>query len=199
MQRADQSVLREPAAAPPNAIPFDQDGTLVTDVPYSSLTGLVRPLRGVADALAALRADDIPTGVITNQSGVAGGLLSETEVHAVNSRVDELLGPFDVWKFCPHGPADGCRCRKPAPGMILQACRKLGRQPEQVVPTLSAAVAMLIGGEFPAQHPNPDDTLPGEPLPKHLLSDHALPEHPLSDHALPEQLAPVGAPRAVSG
>jgi histidinol phosphatase-like enzyme len=44
----------------------------------------------------------------------------------VNRRVDELLGPFGTWQVCPHGPAGGCRCRKPAPGMITGAAACLG-------------------------------------------------------------------------
>lgn len=51
---------------------------------------------------------------------------------AVNARVEELLGPFDLWEVCPHGPMDGCGCRKPAPGMILSACCRLGLQPSEV-------------------------------------------------------------------
>jgi histidinol-phosphate phosphatase family protein len=47
------------------------------------------------------------------------------EVTAVNARVEELLGPFADWQVCPHGPADGCLCRKPQPGMVLAAARRL--------------------------------------------------------------------------
>ncbi|MCZ2403140.1 HAD family hydrolase [Paenarthrobacter sp. Z7-10] len=124
--------LRDPAAPAPKAILFDRDGTLVVDVPYNRLPALVRPLHGVAGVLAALRTAAVPIGVVTNQSGVARGLLSVADVLAVHRRVDDLLGPFDVWEFCPHGPDDGCSCRKPAPGMILRACRKLGLEPGEI-------------------------------------------------------------------
>jgi HAD superfamily hydrolase (TIGR01662 family) len=60
---------------------------------------------------------------------VSRGLLTAVEVEAVNGRVEELLGPFDVWEVCFHGPEESCTCRKPAPGMILQACRRLGIAP----------------------------------------------------------------------
>jgi histidinol-phosphate phosphatase family protein len=54
-------------------------------------------------------------------------------VHAVNARVEELLGPLGPWAVCPHGPDDGCDCRKPAPGLILRAARELGVEPARCV------------------------------------------------------------------
>ena len=114
------------------AVLFDRDGTLVVDVPYNGDPQLVRPMDSARSALDLVRRAGLATGVLSNQSGVARGLLTLNQVHAVNQRVDELLGPFDVWEICPHGPADGCDCRKPAPGMILAACSTLGLQPFQV-------------------------------------------------------------------
>ena len=108
------------------AVLFDRDGTLVVDVPYNGDPGQVRPVPGAKAVLDALRAQDIATGVISNQSGIARGLISAADVAAVNARVEELLGPFDVWEVCPHSDQDGCACRKPAPGMVHSACRKLG-------------------------------------------------------------------------
>ncbi len=114
------------------AVLFDRDGTLVVDVPYNGDPQLVRPMDSARSALELVRRAGLATGVLSNQSGVARGLLTLNQVHAVNQRVDELLGPFDVWEFCPHGPADGCDCRKPSPGMILAACSTLGLHPSQV-------------------------------------------------------------------
>jgi histidinol-phosphate phosphatase family protein len=54
-------------------------------------------------------------------------------VRAVNARVEELLGPLGPWSWCPHGPADGCDCRKPAPGLILRAAARLGVDPARCV------------------------------------------------------------------
>ncbi|KIC67817.1 D-glycero-alpha-D-manno-heptose-1,7-bisphosphate 7-phosphatase [Pseudarthrobacter phenanthrenivorans] len=108
------------------AVLFDRDGTLVVDVPYNGDPGKVRPMAGAKKVLDSLRADGIATGVISNQSGVARGLITAEDVAAVNARVEELLGPFDVWEVCPHAEQDGCSCRKPAPGMVHSACRKLG-------------------------------------------------------------------------
>ncbi|WP_426765452.1 D-glycero-alpha-D-manno-heptose-1,7-bisphosphate 7-phosphatase [Pseudarthrobacter sp. 1G09] len=108
------------------AVLFDRDGTLVVDVPYNGNPALVRPMPGAREVLDSLRADGIATGVVSNQSGIARGLISEDDVASVNARVEELLGPFDVWEVCPHSEQDSCACRKPAPGMVHSACRKLG-------------------------------------------------------------------------
>jgi D-glycero-D-manno-heptose 1,7-bisphosphate phosphatase len=124
--------MTSPAQHPPLAVLFDRDGTLVIDVPYNGDPARVRPMPGARAALDAVRAAGLPCGVLTNQSGIARGLLDRSQVDAVNARVEELLGPFDVWEICPHGPRDGCSCRKPRPGMIRQACERLGLQPGEV-------------------------------------------------------------------
>lgn len=108
------------------AVLVDRDGTLVVDVPYNGDPALVEPMPGAAEALDRLRAAGISIAVISNQSGVARGLLEPGDVAAVNHRVDELLGPFAGMWICPHGPADGCGCRKPRPGMVLAAAAALG-------------------------------------------------------------------------
>jgi HAD superfamily hydrolase (TIGR01662 family) len=112
---------------------FDRDGTLVTDVPYNGDPDLVVPMPGAAAAVTALRSLGIPVGVVSNQSGVARGLITRQDVEAVRRRVDGLVGPFAVWAVCPHGPGDGCSCRKPAPGLILAACARLGVRPSRTV------------------------------------------------------------------
>ena len=115
------------------AVLFDRDGTLVNDVPYNADPDRVRPVPEAHEALRRLKQAGLAVGVITIQSGIGRDLISADDVAAVNRRVDELLGPFDTWQVCPHTNADGCACRKPAPGLILAAAADLGVPPGQVV------------------------------------------------------------------
>jgi histidinol-phosphate phosphatase family protein len=122
-----------PLPISPEAILFDRDGTLIEDVPYGRDPDLVRPVAGARDAVERVRRAGLRTGVVSNQSGVARGLLTIADVAAVNRRVEELLGPLGPWAVCPHGPDDGCACRKPRPGLVLQAAAALGVEPAACV------------------------------------------------------------------
>jgi HAD superfamily hydrolase (TIGR01662 family) len=117
----------------PDLVLFDRDGTLVHDVPYNGDPSRVSPVSGARTSLDRLRHEGVRVGLVTNQSGVAAGRITAAQVSAVNARVEELLGPFDVIEVCPHGPDDGCGCRKPAPGMVKQACAALGVDPRRCV------------------------------------------------------------------
>lgn len=122
-----------PAArsAPPAAVLLDRDGTLVTDVPYNGDPDLVTPVPGARQALDRLRAKGVPLAVVSNQSGVARGLISAQQLERVNRRVEELLGPLGPWLVCVHGPDEGCTCRKPAPGLVRRAAAALGVEPQR--------------------------------------------------------------------
>ncbi|MBW3653059.1 MAG: HAD-IIIA family hydrolase, partial [Actinobacteria bacterium] len=122
---------RERSRWAPAAVLLDRDGTLVVDVPYNGDPDVVVPAPGARAALDRLRAAGVALAVISNQSGVARGLVTTEQVEAVNARIEGLLGPLGPWLVCPHGPADGCRCRKPAPGLVLDAARRLGVAPAQ--------------------------------------------------------------------
>ncbi|GAA2735399.1 HAD-IIIA family hydrolase [Actinocorallia aurantiaca] len=115
-----------PWPGPAKALLLDRDGTLVHDVPYNGDPDLVEPIRGVREALELARESGLRLAVVSNQSGLASGRFSPEDLEAVNRRVQELLGPFEVWKTCPHGGDEGCACRKPAPGLIAQAAAELG-------------------------------------------------------------------------
>ncbi|MGN8048778.1 D-glycero-alpha-D-manno-heptose-1,7-bisphosphate 7-phosphatase [Curtobacterium sp. 22159] len=112
---------------------FDRDDTLVIDVPYNADPHLVVPVPGAHRAVERARAAGLALGVVTNQSAIAKGLATRDQVDATNARVDELVGPFDVWRVCPHDADDGCRCRKPRPGMVLDAAEQLGISPAEIV------------------------------------------------------------------
>ncbi|MEX5720712.1 D-glycero-alpha-D-manno-heptose-1,7-bisphosphate 7-phosphatase, partial [Geodermatophilus maliterrae] len=117
----------------PDLVLFDRDGTLVRDYPYNGDPELVKPVPGAEEAVDALRARGVRVGVVSNQSGVARGIVSREQVDACMARLDELLGPFETVQVCPHGPDDGCTCRKPAPGMVKAACAELDVDPARCV------------------------------------------------------------------
>ncbi|SNR93364.1 HAD-IIIA family hydrolase [Blastococcus mobilis] len=117
----------------PDLVLFDRDGTLVHDFPYNGDPDWVRPVDGAEEALDRLRARGVRVGVVSNQSGVARGLITREQVDACMARLAELLGPFDIVQVCPHGPDDGCDCRKPAPGMVKSACAELDVTPARCV------------------------------------------------------------------
>jgi histidinol-phosphate phosphatase family protein len=116
-----------------SAVLFDRDGTLVVDVPYNGDPARVTLMDGARDAVARLRAAGISVAVVTNQSGVARGLLTTAQIVAVHRRIEELVGRLDGCFVCVHGPDDGCTCRKPKPGLVLAACASLGVQPRDTV------------------------------------------------------------------
>jgi len=128
------------------AILFDRDGTLVPDLPGNTDPSRVTAMPGVPNALRRAREEGLALGVITNQSTIGRGTMSEAEVEAVNARVDALLGPFDTWQVCPHAPNDGCDCRKPAPGLVKAAAAALGVDPSR------CAVIGDIGRDMGAAH-----------------------------------------------
>jgi D-glycero-D-manno-heptose 1,7-bisphosphate phosphatase len=116
---------------PVRAVLFDRDDTLIHNVPYLDDPEGVRPVAGARDLLDRLRARGIAVGVVSNQSGVARGLITPDQLARVNARVETELGPFDTWQVCPHGEQDRCGCRKPAPGLVLAAAAALGLEPAE--------------------------------------------------------------------
>ncbi|MDT7802081.1 MAG: hypothetical protein QOI78_5514 [Actinomycetota bacterium] len=118
---------------PPLAVLFDRDDTLITDVPYLDDPDGVRPVPGAVDLVRGLRERGIPVGVVSNQSGVAKGLITPERLAAVNARVEEHFGPFGTWQVCVHDDEDRCGCRKPAPGLVLRAASALGVDPASCV------------------------------------------------------------------
>jgi histidinol-phosphate phosphatase family protein len=118
---------------PPLAVLLDRDDTIIEDGPYLNDPDGVRPVPGALGALDRLRDRGLLLAVVTNQSGVAKGLITPDELKAVNEKVDAVLGPFDSWQICTHGDGDGCRCRKPAPGMVEAAAEALSVHPTRCV------------------------------------------------------------------
>jgi histidinol-phosphate phosphatase family protein len=112
------------------AVFLDRDGTIIEDTGYLRQAADVRLLPGVAAAIRQLNQHDVPAVVVTNQSGIARGLLTLDEYIATERRLDELLAGegarLAAHYFCPHllelsGP---CECRKPGPLLYRQAAER---------------------------------------------------------------------------
>ncbi len=111
------------------ALFLDRDGTLIVDVGYPRDPALVEPLPGAIEALRELQ-QTFALVIISNQSGIGRGMITEAEAAAVHDRVVAVFAAGGVTfagaYYCPHAPDAGCRCRKPAPGLLHDAARELG-------------------------------------------------------------------------
>lgn len=109
---------------------LDRDGTLNPDPGYIKSPDQFELFPGVPTALASLKRAGARLILVTNQSGIARGLLSRHDLDAVHQKLTRLLdgagASLDGIYVCPHHPDDGCACRKPNRGMIDQAVRELG-------------------------------------------------------------------------
>ncbi len=118
------------------AVFLDRDGVLVEDVHLLTRSEQIIVLPGVAQALRAFGEAGFKLIVVSNQTVVARGLASEAEVSAVNVHLEALLQragapPLAGFYICPHHPnatlpqyRTDCQCRKPRPGLFLQAARE---------------------------------------------------------------------------
>lgn len=125
-------ISQTPREHPPlaRAVFWDRDGTLMEEVDYCGSPELVRVIPGAGQALARLSEAGWKNVLITNQSGIGRGYFSEQDYQAVNARLFELLGiTMDGVYFCPD--VQPTPRRKPAPGMVHEACRDLGIDPSR--------------------------------------------------------------------
>lgn len=139
--------------SPPRLVVFDRDGTLV-DFHRDPQLGVVTPvfhpanirfLPTVIDALAMLSSRGVLLAVASNQPGAAKGELPRSAIEATSQAFVERLAARGIslaaLELCLHHPEGGeggdpslvgpCRCRKPAPGMLLSIAAQLGVEPEQ--------------------------------------------------------------------
>lgn len=110
---------------------LDRDGVINQDSDdyIKSLEEWI-PLPGAIDAIAALSKAGWTVAVATNQSGLARGYYTEATLAAMHQRLRQLVaeqgGDVGLIVHCPHGPDDGCACRKPKPGMLEQIAAHYG-------------------------------------------------------------------------
>jgi D-glycero-D-manno-heptose 1,7-bisphosphate phosphatase len=133
------------AASPGSGRPavfLDRDGTLVEERGYIDRLELLAVFPWTADAVRLLKRAGFDVIVITNQSAIGRGIIDEPFLHQVHALLDSHLAPAgaapDAYYYCPHHPEASverfrstCRCRKPGPGMIEQACRDRGLDPRR--------------------------------------------------------------------
>jgi histidinol-phosphate phosphatase family protein len=109
------------------AIFLDRDGTIIVDAGFARDPARVTLLQGVAEALQILRQRGFFLVVVSNQSGIGRGLITPHEARGVHEKMVDLLRAhgieLDAAYYCPHTPEDACSCRKPRPGLLLQAIR----------------------------------------------------------------------------
>ena len=124
------------------AVFLDRDGTIIEDVGFLRHLDQIVFFPWSIDVIRALNRAGLPVVVITNQSGVARGILTEAFVDETHRRIDERLAAggarIDAYYYCPHHPegkvepyAQACDCRKPGCGMIERASRDLGLDPSR--------------------------------------------------------------------
>lgn len=114
------------------AIFLDRDGTIIKEVGYIDSPEKISLIPRADEAIRSLQESGFKIIVVSNQSGVAHGYFDEDTVRLINERVSDIFASksavIDAFYFCPHHPDFGnqdykkdCECRKPKPGMILQA------------------------------------------------------------------------------
>ena len=119
-----------------DAVFLDRDGVINEEVNYLIHPKDLRLIPGAARAVRSFNERSIPVIVVTNQAGVARGYYKESQITPLHEELSRLLGKegahVDRYYYCPHHP-DGkgeykkiCDCRKPMPGLLLQAAKEMG-------------------------------------------------------------------------
>jgi D-glycero-D-manno-heptose 1,7-bisphosphate phosphatase len=109
---------------------LDRDGVINHDASdYIKSPDEWHPIPGSLEAIARLNQHHYRVVIATNQSGVARGLYSLETLGHIHAKMHHLLaeagGSIDAIFVCPHGPDEGCRCRKPQPGMLEDIAERL--------------------------------------------------------------------------
>jgi histidinol-phosphate phosphatase family protein len=132
----------------------DRDGVIIRDRPdYVKSWSEVELMPGVVDALAKLHRNGYRVAVVTNQSAIGRGIVSQEVVEDINRRLATQIaaagGRIDAFLVCPHIPEDKCSCRKPKPGLLQAAKRRLNVEssaPHMIGDQISDVEAALAAG-----------------------------------------------------
>ncbi|MFC1925987.1 D-glycero-beta-D-manno-heptose 1,7-bisphosphate 7-phosphatase [Chloroflexota bacterium] len=111
------------------AVFLDRDGTIARDAPYCHREEDFEILPTVPQGIKLLKEHAFRVIVITNQSGIARGYFTEEILSRIHQKMKDELNRYDTQVdaiyFCPHHPDEGCECRKPKPGLLLQAAEEM--------------------------------------------------------------------------
>jgi D-glycero-D-manno-heptose 1,7-bisphosphate phosphatase len=110
------------------AVFLDRDGTICEEMGYVNHVDRLQVFPYAAEAIRQLNLRDIPVIVVTNQSGIARNIFTESVVEQVHKKMIAELAAGGAWidgiYFCPHMKDDACDCRKPNPGLLQRAARE---------------------------------------------------------------------------
>ena len=124
-----------------SAVFLDRDGVIIENrADYVKSLAERKFIPGAVEALARLAATDWLVVIVTNQAAIGRHIITRETAEAINENVVQTIaaagGRIDGVYVCPHHPADRCTCRKPAPGLLLQAAAELG---------IDLAASVMIG------------------------------------------------------
>ena len=165
------------------AVFLDRDDTLCRDVPYCRRPEDLHLLPGAGEAVNRLNEADFAVVIITNQSGIGRGWLTEGTLHSIHEKMKRDLAAHgarvDGIYFCPHRPDEGCECRKPKTTMVMRAVREMNldlrgsftvgdRLMDVLLGKNSGTKAILVRSRTPE-----DELAEGERLADHVSPDLA--------------------------
>jgi D-glycero-D-manno-heptose 1,7-bisphosphate phosphatase len=139
------------------AVFLDRDGTIIEERGYLDRLDLLELYSFTADAIRLLNRAGYATVVVTNQGGIGRGIIDESFLQHVHQTIDARLAAghakVDRYYFCPHHPDAvipelrvKCTCRKPASGMIEDACRELSLDPKRSITIGDRRLDIVAGG-----------------------------------------------------
>ena len=128
---------------------LDRDGTINEEIGYVLSPTELRLIPGAAEAIRDLRALGLGVVVMTNQSPVGRGWITEADLAAIHDHLRQLLREsgtdVDAIEHCPHRPEEDCSCRKPKTGMVDRAVADLGFDPSEAFVVGDHAGDMALG------------------------------------------------------
>jgi D-glycero-D-manno-heptose 1,7-bisphosphate phosphatase len=138
------------------AVFLDRDGVIIENCPeYVRAWSDVQIFEQALIALANLSQSQFKIVIVTNQSAIGRGIITFEQAHSINARLVTTIvqagGRIDGVYMCPHRPEDQCECRKPKPGLLLQAAKDLSINLSQSI-MIGDAISDLLAGKNAGIH-----------------------------------------------